>query len=427
MLTIVLVAVATLLLGVVVGWVAGASRVARALAERDAAKIERERAERAAFDARRKAEEALQGRAAADARLANMKQLEDTFTAQAQLAFRNVSESLVQMNKQQVDGSLGTLLMPVREMVDSYRNELVKSENARNASYGSLQEQIRGLLGVQETAQREASRLANALQSPTFRGSWGEISLRRCVELSGMSEHCDFYMQETVEGEDGRRLRPDMLVRMPNERIIAIDSKAPTHDYTSAAQATDEESRKNLLAAHTRNLKRHVDALSRKEYQAAISGSLDFVVMFLPGDQFVSAADPDVFEYAAQRKVYIASPTLLLPLLRVVQAGWKVEKTEENAKKMHDAGVELFNRFVKVMEHISNVGSSLQGTVNRYNDVIRSIDSRLWPKGEEMQRMAGSGKTLAPMGQLEAVPLQSSKLRLTMQSEDEGVVVPMDR
>jgi DNA recombination protein RmuC len=241
-----------------------------------------------------------------------------------------------------------------------------------------------------------------------------------------MSEYCDFTMQETIEGEDGRRLRPDMLVRMPGGRTIAVDSKAPTHDYTSAAQATDEETRKQLLSCHTKNLRRHVDSLSRKEYQNAIE-SLDFVVMFLPGDQFVAAADPDVFEYAAQKKVYIASPTLFLPLLRVVHAGWKIEKTEENAKKMHDAGVELFNRFVKVMEHISSIGSSLQGTVNRYNDTIRSIDSRLWPKGEEMQRMAGSGKTLAPLDQLEAVPLQSSKLRLTMQGEEEGVVVPIER
>ncbi|HVS31345.1 MAG TPA: DNA recombination protein RmuC [Thermoanaerobaculia bacterium] len=427
MLTMIEVALVALLAGVVVGWVASASRVARATAERDAARAERERSEMAVREARRRGEEAQQARAAAEARLANQKQVEDTFTALAQSALKNVGESLVQMNKQQVDGSLGTLLTPVREMVDNYRSELQKSENARNASYGSLQEQIRGLLGVQESAQREASRLANALQSPTFRGSWGEISLRRCVELSGMSEYCDFTMQETVEGEDGRRLRPDMLVRMPNNRIIAVDSKAPTHDYTSAAQAMDEETRKGLLAAHTRNLKRHVDALAKKEYQAAISDTLDFVVMFLPGDQFVASAGPDLFEYAAEKKVYIASPTLLLPLLRVVHAGWKVEKTEENAKRMHDAGVELFNRFVKVMEHISNVGSALQTTVNRYNESIRSIDSRLWPKGEEMQRMAGSGKELAALDQLEAVPLQSSKLRLTMQSEDEAVILPMER
>jgi DNA recombination protein RmuC len=394
-----------------------------------------------AGDARRAAEHAQAARAAAEARAAQVgesrEQINHLFVAEAQRAFANVSQSLVQMNKQQVDGSLDTkkaeidgMLKPLRDMLDTYRNELVRSEKMRNESYGGLQEQIKTLLVAQESAQREASRLANALQSPTVRGSWGEMSLRRCVELAGMTEYCDFVAQETIASDEGRRLRPDMLVRLPNNRIIAVDSKAPTNDYTAAAQTADEEQRKILLNAHTRNLKRHVDALSRKEYQAAIAESLDFTVMFIPGEQFLSAAainDPEFFEYAAQRKIYVASPAILLPLLRAVNAGWKAEKTEENAKKMHDAGVELFNRFVTAMDKIAAVGRALDGTVGKYNEAIRSIDSRLWPKGEEMQRMAGSGKELAALAQLEAVPLQSSKLRLTMQNEEEGTVIPIER
>jgi len=320
------------------------------------------------------------------------------------------------------------MLKPLRDMLERYRGDLQKSEQLRNESYGGLQEQIRSLLTAQEATQREASRLANALQSPTVRGSWGEMSLRRCVELAGMSEYCDFFSQETITADDGRRLRPDMVVRLPNNRVIAVDSKAPTSEYTAAAQTADEDQRKQLLAAHTRNLKRHVDSLSRKEYQAALGESLDFTVMFIPGEQFLSAAaitDPEFFEYAAQRKIYVASPAILLPLLRAVNAGWKAEKTEENAKRMHDAGVDLFNRFVIAMEKIAAVGRALESTVGKYNEAIRSIDARLWPKGEEMQRMAGSGKDLAPLDQIEAVPLQSSKLRLTMQSEDEGTVVPL--
>jgi DNA recombination protein RmuC len=335
------------------------------------------------------------------------------------------------MNKQQVDGSLETkkvefeaLLTPLREMVESYRGEVDRSEKARLQSYGGLQEQIRALLVVQESAQREASRLANALQSPTVRGSWGEISLRRCVELAGMTEYCDFVVQTTVEGEDGRRLRPDMLVRLPNQRVIAVDSKAPIGDYNAAVQTVDEDRRRALLASHARNIRRHVDSLSRKDYQAAIDHTLDFVVMFVPGEQFVPN-DGELFEYAAQRKVVVASPTSLLPLLRAIEQGWKAEKTEENAKRMHEAGVELFNRFVRVMEVITEVGHRLGKTVEKYNEAIRSIDARLWPKGEEMQRMAGSGKELASLDQLEAVPLQSSKLRLTMQNEEGGEVVTM--
>jgi DNA recombination protein RmuC len=412
--TIVAVGVA-LVVGMAIGWAVSAGRIARTAAERDAARTERARSDIAVEHARKRIEEAQQARAAADARAAHIEQsreeMRSVFVNEAHRAFTQVSESLVNMNKQQVDCSLDVVLKPLREMLESYRGELATSENARNSSYGGLQEQIRTLLTAQELAQREASRLANALQSPTVRGSWGEISLRRCVELAGMTEYCDFFVQETIETDEGRRLRPDMLIRLPNNRVIAVDSKAPI------TVATDEDQRQAVL-------RRHVESLSRKEYQTALGDGLDFVVMFVPGEQFLPN-DGDLFEFAAQRKIFVASPAILIPLLRAVDAGWKAEKTEENAKRMHDAGVELFNRFVRVMELITEVGARLGKTVEKYNEAIRSIDSRLWPKGEEMQRMAGSGKDLGELSQLEAVPLQSSKLRLTMQSEDEGVVVPI--
>jgi DNA recombination protein RmuC len=311
-------------------------------------------------------------------------------------------------------------------MVESYRGEVIKSEQTRTEVYGGLQEQIRQLLSVQEGAQREASRLATALTSPTVRGSWGEITLKRCVELAGMAEYCDFFTQETFLGDDGRRLRPDMLIRLPNQKIIAIDSKAPASDYQAAAEATEESTKRELLLSHAKNLRRHIDALSRKEYQSAIGESLDFTVMFLPAEHLLSAAlvtDPQLFEYGVEKKIYVASPTILLPLLRAIHAGWKAEKTEENAKKMHDAAVELFNRFVIVMEHIAGIGDQLRKTVDSYNKAMRSIESRLWPKGEELQRMAGSGRELGEMKQLELTPMESSKLRLTTQSEEGGDVV----
>ena len=359
---------------------------------------------------------------------------EDKFLAIAQRAFANVGKTLVQMNKTQVDGSLDTkkaeietLLTPVRDMLDQYRGEVRKSEQARVEAYGGLQEQIRSLLITQESAQREASRLANALQSPTVRGSWGESSLKRCVELAGMSEFCDFDTQPTFANDEGRRVRPDLVVRLPNNRVIAVDAKVPLSDYTIAANETDEKRRIEALELHARTVRRHVDSLSRREYHASIGETLDFVVLFVPGEHFLSAAlttDPTLFDFAAGRRVYLASATILLPLLRAVSAGWKAERTEENAKQMHDAGVELFNRFVKVMELFAELGATLARTVEKYNVVIRSIDSRLWPKGEEMQRMAGSGKELAAMEQIEAVPIESSKLRLTMQGEEAGELLP---
>ena len=444
--------VLSVIAGAIVGWLVGSARKSaetqRALAERDAARAERERSDSQRAEMQRRVEDAQRERAVAETRadeaarvLANheelRKQIEGSFAALAQRAFKDVSESLVHTNKTQVGGALDqkkaeidALLAPLREMLDSYRGEVVKSEQDRNASYGGLQEQIRTLLAAQETAQREASRLANALQSPTVRGSWGENSLKRCVELAGMSEFSDFDTQQTFFNEEGRRLRPDLIVRLPNNRVIAVDSKVPLTDYATAADETDEARKREFLNAHARTLRRHIDSLSRREYQASVGETLDFTVMYLPGEHFLSAAlvtDPSLFEYAVERKIYLASPTVLLPLLRAVAAGWKAERTEENAKKLHDAGVELFNRFVKVMEHITDVGVALRRTVEKYNGAIGSIDRMLWPKGEELQRLAGSGKTLGSLDQIEAIPLESSKLRLRMQDEEPGDVVPISR
>jgi DNA recombination protein RmuC len=443
--TVLFFGVVALLLGAALGWVAGSARksaeVQRALAERDLARQERARTDAARGEVQRRLEAAQQERAAADARAAetlrqldNHKQVEETFAALAHRAFKSVSESLVQSSKTQIDGSLntktaeiGALLKPVRDMLDNYRGELLKSEQTRNEVYGGLQEQIRSLLTAQESTQREASRLATALQSPTVQGSWGEMSLKRCIELAGMSEYCrDFETQQTFLNEEGKRLRPDVIVNLPNDRVIAIDVKAPLTEYIAASSETDELRKTALLMQHAKNLRRHIDALVKREYQSSIGETLDFTVMFIPGEHFLAAAlatDLALLDYAAERKIFLATPTVLLPLLRAVAASWKAEKTEENAKRMHDAAVELFARFVTVMEYITGVGDQLRKTVDSYNKVIRSIDTRLWPKGEELQRLAGSGKKLGDLEQLEAVPLESSKLRLTMQNEEPGVVV----
>jgi DNA recombination protein RmuC len=440
MITLIAVAVVALGAGGGVGWMIAGARMQRAQAERDLARAERERSERATVEARTRAEEAQRARAIAETRfvemqsaLADRRTMEDTFTAMAQRVFAEVGQTLVSTNKTQIDGSLDTkkaeietMLLPLREMLDGYRGELVKSENSRNASYGGLQEQIRALLIAQESAQREASRLANALQSPTVRGSWGENTLKRCIELAGMSEFCDFETQETFWNDEGKRLRPDVIVRLPNKRVIAVDAKVPLTEYSAAANADNEDRKRELLVQHAKTLRRHIESLSRRDYQSSIGETLDFTVMFLPGEHFLSAAlvtDASLFEFAVDKKIYLASPTVLLPLLRAVAAGWKAERTEENAKRMHDAGVELFNRFVKVMELLTDAGASLGKTVEKYNAVIRSIDSRLWPKAEEMQRMAGSGRELGALDQIEAVPIESSKLRLHSQSDEPGDVV----
>ena len=329
LITIALLALAA---GFAAGWMLAIARRApelgRATAERDLARDERKKVEAQVIETRRQANDAQQARVAAETKLveaqrriednerfieASKQQLEDRFNALAQQALTIVGQQLVERGKEQIDGSLETkraeielLLKPLHEMVDGYRAELVKSEHARVEAYGGLQEQIRSLLTAQEAAHREASRLANALQSPTVRGSWGESTLRRCVELAGMSEFCDFTVQETFANEEGKRLRPDLIVKLPNDRVIAVDAKVPLTEYTQAANETDESRRREFLVQHARVVRRHIDALSKREYQASIGDTLDFVVLFVPGEHFLSAAlitDVTLFEYAAEKKI----------------------------------------------------------------------------------------------------------------------------
>ncbi len=427
----------------------------RAIAERDLARNERLRLDSSLAELQGRLESVQQLRTAAETRLAqsehlvaeknsfleqSRQQLENSFAALAQTTLRTVSDELLKVNKAQLDGSKGeivssldtkraeieVMLKPLREMLDSYRLELTSSENNRNAAYGGLQAQITNLLAAQESAQRETSKLVNALRIPNVRGSWGENSLKNCVELAGMSEFCDFSVQETFSSDEGRQLRPDMVVRLPNKRIIAVDSKAPIDAYLEASAEPDADRKTALLDQHARNLRKHVDMLSRKEYHASIGDTVDFTVMFIAGEQFLSSAlvtDPAIFEHAVRKKVYLASPTVLLPLLRAVAAGWKAEKTEESARRVHEAGLQLFERFVTVMDHFTSVGKALQGAVGKYNSAIRSIDTRLWPKGEELQRMVGSGKQLGILEQIDTSPVESNKLRLSMQN-GEGESLP---
>jgi DNA recombination protein RmuC len=454
--------VIALAVGAVVGWLGASARktahLQRTLAERDHARQERIRSDQATADGRKRLEVEQRARAEAETRLAenermlgeqrsfldgSRKQLEDSFAVLAQQTLKTVGDSLITLNKTQLEGSKGeivqsldtkraeieTMLKPLRDMLDAYRGELTKSEHVRNEVYGGLQEQIRALLTLQEAAHRETSNLVNALRVPNVRGSWGESSLKNCVELAGMSEFCDFTLQETFLAPDDSRVRPDMVVRLPNHRVIAVDSKAPIDAYIQAASEPDEPRKRALLDQHATNLRRHVDALSKKEYQLSVGDTVDFTVMFIGGEQFLSSAlvtDPGIFEYAVRKKVYLASPTVLLPLLRAVAAGWKAEKTEENARRVHDAGQQLFERFVKVMEHITGVGKSLNGAVAKYNEAIRSIDSRLWPKGEELQRLTGTGKDLGALDQLSLMANESTRFRLTMQSEEELLAGPVE-
>jgi DNA recombination protein RmuC len=430
--------------GALIGWLVAharlgaslrtaASDATRARSERDGARVERERAEAALGVARAKLETEQQSRAAAEARVAEAErrivelrqfiaetkgQMESTYAKLSRDALSMAMQQLNELVKPQLEGtkegiektlagrseSIENLLKPIREMLDKYRGELAQSEQQRAEAFGGIQEQIRNMLSAHERAQHETSKLVNALKVPTVSGSWGENTLRNTVELSGMSEFCDFLVQHSVETEEGRRLRPDMIIRLPSERVIAVDSKAPIDAYLEAAGEADEEKQKQLLAQHARNLRRHVDLLSKKEYQASVGETLDFTVLFLGGEHFLSSAllvDPSIFEYAVQRKIYLATPTILLPLLRAVSAGWKAERAEENAQRALEIGKELYLRFVRIFEYLEPVGDSLSKAMEKYNAAVRSINTRLIPHVEKLQEYAGGLKDPPQLKQIE--------------------------
>lgn len=448
-----LIALVAFALGCLVAWLAAkagaSSRLALGVAE-----LERVKAERDGLQAeRRRVDEELSGvraaladeqrlRTVAETQLAAAQeltasqarfvsdvklQLEGSYAKLSQEALKAAVDQLTTTVKPHLDGTKGeivssldakkveieSLLVPLREMLDRYQAELQSSEKSRFASMAGLQEQIRALLDAQERTQRETAKLSSALRVPNVRGSWGESSLRRCVELAGMSEFCkDFTIQETFEGEDGKRLRPDMVIYLPNDRVIAVDSKAPIDAYLEAAAESDESRRKLLLDQHAKNLRRHIEQLSRKEYQSSIGESLDFTVLFLGGEQFLSSAlmvDPTIFEFAVERKIFLASPTVLLPLLRAVEAGWKAERQEESAREALAICLELYERFVKVFEHIEGVGDALNASVRKYNDAIRSTEQRLLPKARQLQSYVSSTRAVPDVEQLELHALDAPK------------------
>jgi len=382
---------------------------------------------------RRRLEEEQRGRTEAETRLVDSerrteesRQFIDTAKQQLEGAYANLSdkalssaiEKLLHVVKPHLDGAKGeisstldakkneieALLAPLQEMLGKYRGEVESSEKQRLEAYGGIQEQIRALLSANESIQREASNLASALRVPNVRGAWGEATLRNCVELAGMSEFCDFSVQETFDTIDGRRVRPDMIVRLPNKRVIAVDSKAPIDAYMEAAATTDEQRKRELLESHAKNLRKHIDQLSRRDYQSSVGDTLDFTVLFLGGEQFLSAAlitDPTIFEYAIGKKIYLASPTVLLPLLRAVGAGWKAERAEENARAALEIGQELYNRFVIVFDHIKPIGKSLGTAIDDYNKAVRSINTRLVPQATKLREHVSSFKEMPELTPVE--------------------------
>jgi DNA recombination protein RmuC len=348
------------------------------------------------------------------------RELTGTYAELSQKALKDAVDSLatvvtphLEKADQKISSNLLQNLQPVREMLDRYQEELRKSEQQRQFQTGAIQQQIESLAAATEATRKQAEKVATALGGPKSSGNWGEMALRRCVELAGMSEHCDFEVQWSGRNEDSSGVRPDMIVRLPNERVIFVDAKVPIDAYQQAMAETDEKRRGELMLLHARTLKRHVEELSRRKYPTAVRDSLDFTILFVGGDQFLSGAlttDPMLYESAVQRSVFLASPTLLVPLLRVVALVWKAEKAEESAQNALEIGRDLYDRFVTVFDHFEGVGKALNSAVGRYNDAVRSVDSRLVPKANQLREHISSRKEMPEVSQIDTMTRESSKI-----------------
>ncbi|MDP8225382.1 MAG: DNA recombination protein RmuC [Candidatus Lernaella stagnicola] len=334
-------------------------------------------------------------------------QLKNAFTALSAEALRKNNESFLQLATQSLQKfqqgaqsdlekrqqAIDELVKPLKESLTNVDSKLVALDKARAASQSSLTEQLQQLGRQQGELREQTSKLVNALRTPVVRGRWGEIQLRRVVEMAGMVNYCDFVEQESVE-TDGGRLRPDMIVKLPGGKQVIIDAKVPLEGYLQAIEAPDEETRQAHLQAHARQTREHMKKLGQKSYQDQFESTPEFVVMFLPGESFFNAAleqDPQLIEEGVKNKVIPASPTTLIALLRAVSYGWQQERIARSAREVSELGKELYARIVTFTDHFAKVGNGLTNALNNYNAAVGSLESRVLVSARRFKELGVPG------------------------------------
>jgi DNA recombination protein RmuC len=348
----------------------------------------------------------------------NAAQLKDSFRALAGESLQQSSEQFLRLAEQKLSAQqtsamaemdkrkalVDQLIQPIGEALKKTQEELRKIETARVDAYSGLRAQVQGIATTHDDLRRETARLVQALSNPNVRGRYGEIQLQRVAELAGMRAFCDFALQDAVRDGQGRLLKPDMTVRLPNERIIAVDAKTNISAYIEALKAATAAEAEPLMERFAQTVVEQVQALGKKNYWREFADSPEFVVMFVPGDQFVDAAlarRPDLIDLAAQSNVILASPSTLIGLLRAVSVGWREKQLGDNARELLKLGKELHGRVATALGYSDKLGRSLKSAVEDYNQFVASIEARVLPT---LRRFEESGTQVGePIKELKPV------------------------
>jgi DNA recombination protein RmuC len=321
---------------------------------------------------------------------------------------QTAAETLEQRQK-----AIEALVTPIQQSLEAYRNGLGEIEKAREAAYGGLIAHLQEVVRAQTDTSKETRKLVTALQAaPKTRGRWGEQQLHNVMELSGMTPYIDFDPERTIAGEDGR-LRPDIIIRLPGDRRIVVDAKTSMAAYLDAVEAGDSDARDTHLDRHARQLRTHMKQLAGKAYWEALPFTPDFVVMFIPGENFFAAAverDPQLFEDAVAERVLIVTPTTLIALAKAIAFGWRQEKVADNARKVAELGRNLYRRLATMGGHVVDVGRGLEGAVRRYNDLVGSLEQSVMPQARRFNELEVEG-TQDALPELRPVEIGTRQVR----------------
>ncbi len=327
-------------------------------------------------------------------------EMTQAFSALSSAALQNNNDSFLKLAQEKLqqfqihaqkdlehrEKSVENLVRPIKEALDKTEQQIRLMEKERKQAYGSLSQHLESMAQGQMLLQQETRNLVQALRRPEVRGQWGEITLKRLAELAGMVEHCDFFEQEHTQTTDGA-IRPDMIIRMPAGREIVVDVKTPLDAYISAVEAKDDEQRNKELQRHLRNVRGRIRELASKSYWSQFKHSPDFVVLFIPGDQFLTAAlemDHNLLEEALKQKIILATPTSLVALLRAIAYGWRHEALTENADVIRQLGEDLYKRLATFGEHLSRLGKNLGSSVESFNKTVGSLERQVLPGARKL-------------------------------------------